>query len=92
MSSTYLHQTVGVAEAELSIVCLYNSMKMLANTVEMGEPICELIVCWYRRKVKNTHKSIKWITYAASSMVYPRTNSVQWFDPEPCELTNRSLF
>ncbi len=39
--------------------------------MEMGEPVGDPTVCWYRRsrKVKNTHKSTKWAIYAPSSMV-----------------------
>ncbi len=37
VSSTYLHQAVGMTGADLNIASSNHSMKILANTGEMGE-------------------------------------------------------
>ncbi len=74
VSSTYPHLTVGITGADLSIASSNHSVKMLAYTVEMGEPICYPFVCWYRQswKVKAValyHRCTKWVTSAVSNVV-----------------------
>ncbi len=41
VSSTYLHQTVGMTGTGFSIASSNHSMKILANTGEIGEPTME---------------------------------------------------